>query len=199
MVRRPYQRAAGHAVKYHLAAYAGELNELGGRQIALDRQMMRARCQILANGDHIAIVCTQIVHHRMHLLQVLAEADHEARLGGDVGMALLETLDLFERSLIDRAGARHPEIPAVVLLSPGMQLWQISINNAIDDYGSRPIFLVSAEQDEYPAMTVGQLAERAQSQYELLLIPGAEHGTKLFAANPDLAAQILNWLNEVVP
>jgi acetyl esterase/lipase len=102
-------------------------------------------------------------------------------------------------SLALRAGARHPEIPAVVLLSPGMQLWQISINNAIDDYGSRPIFLACSQEDEYPAMTVGQLAERSQGQHELLLLPGAEHGTKMFAANPNLAAQILNWLNEVVP
>jgi pimeloyl-ACP methyl ester carboxylesterase len=99
-------------------------------------------------------------------------------------------------SLALRAGAAHPEVPAVVLLSPGMQLWEISVNNAIDDYGSRPIFLASSEEDEYPAMTVGQLAERAQGQYELLLLPGAEHGTKMFSTNPNLADQIFSWLDD---
>jgi dipeptidyl aminopeptidase/acylaminoacyl peptidase len=130
------------------------------------------------------------------------DLDVEAALGwleNSTGANLAQILLMGESlgaSLALRAGARHPEIPAVVLLSPGMQLWEISINNAIDGYGSRPIFLVSSEEDEYPAMTVGQLAERTQGQHELLLLPGEEHGTKMLAANPDLAAQILNWLSE---
>lgn len=99
-------------------------------------------------------------------------------------------------SLALRAAARHPEIPAVVLLSPGMQLWEISINEAILNYGSRPLLLVSAEQDEYPAATVLQLAEKAQGQHELLLLPGTEHGIKMFKPNPNLADQIFSWLYE---
>ena len=94
-----------------------------------------------------------------------------------------------------RAGARHPEIPAVVLLSPGMQLWKIKIDEAIVNYGSRPLLLVSSEEDSYPAATVRQLDEQAQGPHELLLLPGSEHGTKMFNANPNLVNQIFSWLH----
>jgi hypothetical protein len=51
--------------------------------------------------------------------------------------------------------------------------------------------------DSYPAATVRQLDEQTQGPHELLLLPGPEHGTKMFNANLNLAAQILNWLGEV--
>jgi len=98
-----------------------------------------------------------------------------------------------------RAGARHPEIPAVILLSPGMLLWKIGINEAIVSYGSRPLLLVASKEDGYPAATVRQLDEQAQGFHELLLFPGAEHGTKMFEANPNLSLQMLNWLQKSVP
>ena len=98
-----------------------------------------------------------------------------------------------------RAGARHPEIPAVILLSPGMLLWKISISEAIVSYGSRPLLLVASEEDGYPAATVRQLDEQARGFHELLLFPGAEHGTKMLEANPNLSLQMLTWLQESVP
>jgi acetyl esterase/lipase len=102
-------------------------------------------------------------------------------------------------SLVLRAGVRHPEIPAVILLSPGMHLWEIKIDEAITNYGSRPLLLVSSEEDSYPAGTVRQLDEQAQGPHELLLLPGAAHGTKMFSTNPNLANQILIWLHETAP
>ena len=100
-------------------------------------------------------------------------------------------------SLALRAGARHPEVPAAILLSPGMKLWEISIQEAIVNYGPRPLLLVAAEEDEYPAATVRQLDEKAQGPHQLLLFPGAWHGTEILEANPGLSFQILNWLQEL--
>ncbi len=98
-----------------------------------------------------------------------------------------------------RAGARYPEIPAVILLSPGMLLWEINISEAIVSYGSRPLLLVASEEDSYPAATVLQLDEQAQGFHELLLFSGAEHGTKMLEANANLSLRILNWLQESAP
>jgi pimeloyl-ACP methyl ester carboxylesterase len=97
-----------------------------------------------------------------------------------------------------RAGARYPEIPAVVLLSPGMQLWEIKIDEAIVNYGSRPLLLVSSEENSNPAATVRQLDEQALGPHELLLLPGSAHGTKMFNANPNLTNQIFSWLHETI-
>ena len=98
-----------------------------------------------------------------------------------------------------RAGARHPEIKSVILLSPGMALWEIHINEAIINYGSRPLLLVATEEDGYPADTVRKLDEQALGNHKLQIYPGAEHGTKMINAHPDLTSLMLNWLQETVP
>lgn len=98
-----------------------------------------------------------------------------------------------------RAGARHPEIKSVILLSPGMSLWEIGIAEAIVNYGSRPLLLVATEEDSYPADTVQKLDEQALGNHKLQIYPGAEHGTKMFNSDPDLMFLMLTWLQETVP
>ena len=98
-----------------------------------------------------------------------------------------------------RAGARHPGIPTVILLSPGMSLWDIRIKEAIVDYGSRPLLMVAAEEDGYPAETVRQLDELAQGTHKLLLLPGGQHGAEMIDTQSNLANLMLTWLQETFP
>jgi pimeloyl-ACP methyl ester carboxylesterase len=98
-----------------------------------------------------------------------------------------------------RAGARHPEIKSLILLSPGMLLWEIDIAEAIIGYGSRPLLLVAAEEDGYPASTVQTLNDQALGYHKLQIYPGAEHGTKMIGAHPELTTLMLDWLQETLP
>ena len=98
-----------------------------------------------------------------------------------------------------RAGARHPEVNSVILLSPGMKLWEIDINDAILNYGSRPLLLVATEEDGYPAAKVQKLDELALGNPTLQMYPGAEHGTKMLNSQPDLMFLMLDWLQETNP
>ena len=93
-----------------------------------------------------------------------------------------------------RAGTRYPELKSIILLSPGMSLWEIGIAEAIINYGSRPIMLIAAEEDSYPAGTVQQLGEKALGFPEVHIYPGAAHGTELLDVHPDLTLLMLNWL-----
>lgn len=95
-----------------------------------------------------------------------------------------------------RAGARHPDIKSVILVSPGMSLWEIGIAEAIVDYGSRPLLLIAAEEDEYPAGTVRTLDEQALGDHQLQIYRGAEHGTALLEAHPDLISLMLDWVQK---
>jgi len=90
-----------------------------------------------------------------------------------------------------RAATNHPEVKSVILLSPGMRLWQLDIAEAIVDYGPRPLFLVASEEDAYPAYTVQKLIEQASGEGRLQIYPGGAHGTEMLRSHPDLVLLML--------
>jgi dienelactone hydrolase len=98
-----------------------------------------------------------------------------------------------------RAGARHPEVQAVAMLSPGMLLWEIGISEAAQAYGSRPVFLASATDDQYPAQTVENLVKLGPGDYRVEWFPGSEHGTDLLRTQPALPGMLLEWLQQQLP
>ena len=93
-----------------------------------------------------------------------------------------------------RAGARHPEIRSVSLLSPGIQLWEIGIADAIREYGNRPLLLAAAEDDPYPFSSVNQLYDPANDNHQVEIYPGADHGTALLGSHPELTPLLLDWI-----
>jgi pimeloyl-ACP methyl ester carboxylesterase len=97
-----------------------------------------------------------------------------------------------------RAGTQHSDIAAAVILSPGLQLWDIGISEAFDQYGERPLLLITAEQDGYPMNTVQALQDRAGGSLTVEQIPGAAHGTDLFQAHPDLLFYTLDWIQSAL-
>lgn len=97
-----------------------------------------------------------------------------------------------------RGGARYPGIKSVIMLSPGMLLWQISVAEAIVAYGPRPLLLVASKEDGYPAGTVQTLDKQALGTHQLQIYPGADHGTKMMLSNPDLATLMLDWFQKTI-
>lgn len=97
-----------------------------------------------------------------------------------------------------RAGARHPQIKSVVLLSPGMMYWEIGIEAAMLDYGGRPLLLVASEQDTYSATSVQRLKELGGAADILVLYPGAAHGTDMIRNQPDLAPMMFDWFEQTM-
>jgi len=94
-----------------------------------------------------------------------------------------------------RAGAKHPEIQSVALLSPGMQLWDIGIQEAIVDYGQRSVFITVSEEDAYPAGSCQHLDAMALGEHRLHVFTGAAHGTDMFQVHDDLAPMLLDWFD----
>jgi dienelactone hydrolase len=97
-----------------------------------------------------------------------------------------------------RGAARHPDIKSVVMLSPGMMLWQVGIDQAVVQYGARPLLLVAAKEDAYPAGTVQTLNEQALGYHQLQIYPGADHGTRMLMAHPELPPLILDFLQKTM-
>ena len=95
----------------HGLADLAQMVELFRRHEALHRQVVLARLQVLAQREHVAVVVAQVPHDLFDLVQRLAQAEHDARLGGDVRVAGLELLDEVQRPLIVRSRARLPVEP----------------------------------------------------------------------------------------
>jgi len=94
--------------------------------------------------------------------------------------------------------ANHPEIPAAVLLSPGLNYKGIETEEALAKFGNRPLLIMAGESDAYSAESSDALAETAEGQCELRKYESGAHGTELLDAHAQAAAQILLWLEPIV-
>ena len=92
-------------------------------------------------------------------------------------------------------GANIPEIKTVILLSPGLDYRGVTTDDAIAAYGNRPVLIVASQEDSYAADSSQTLADLAEGEAKLIMYNGAGHGTNMFGSQPDLASELLDWLN----
>ncbi len=91
--------------------------------------------------------------------------------------------------------AEHPEVAALVLLSPGLEYRGVRTQSAMGRFTPRPVLLMASENDAYAAQSCTTLASEADEAFvELRLFPGASHGTDLLAGSRAAAPQIVQWL-----
>jgi dienelactone hydrolase len=91
-------------------------------------------------------------------------------------------------------GAAEPAIKTVVLLSPGRDYFGVTTEDRIVEYGQRPALIVASEEDSEAAVSSRTLHELA-ADAELIMYEGAGHGTRMFGPQPELAQEIVDWLD----
>lgn len=98
-----------------------------------------------------------------------------------------------------RTGANETAVKTVALLSPGLDYRGVTTEDALVQYGDRPILIVASEEDAYAADSSRTLSEQAAGETHLEMYNGAGHGTNMFGPQPDLADLLLEWLNQYLP
>ncbi|MCI0393510.1 MAG: alpha/beta fold hydrolase [Chloroflexi bacterium] len=93
------------------------------------------------------------------------------------------------------AAVAEPAIRTVVLLSPGLNYFNVTTDDAITAYGERPVLIVASEEDTESAESARTLSELALGEVQLEMVQGAGHGTAMFDAQPELLDLILAWLD----
>lgn len=88
-----------------------------------------------------------------------------------------------------------PEVRTVVLLSPGLDYAGLTTPDALANYGERPLLIAASDGDTYAAESSRTLDEQALGEHRLLMYTGIAHGTDMFAAEPNLKAEIFAWLD----
>ncbi len=92
------------------------------------------------------------------------------------------------------AGANDTDIKTVVLLSPGLDYRGVKTEEAILEYGKRPVLIVASQEDTYSADSSQVLEESAVGDVQLVVYQNAGHGTNMFAAKTGLGELIIDWL-----
>jgi dienelactone hydrolase len=95
-------------------------------------------------------------------------------------------------------GAENRQVAAVALLSPGLNYFgNLPIEDAVKNYGDRPLLLVAAEDDKESAETVKKLkASVPNEKYETQIYLRGGHGTGLFSTKVGLEILLDNFLTK---
>jgi dienelactone hydrolase len=95
-------------------------------------------------------------------------------------------------------GAENKQVAAVALLSPGLNYFgNLPIEDAVKNYGDRPLLLVAAGDDKESAETVKKLkASVPNEKYETQVYPSGGHGTELFSTRVGLDVLLDNFLTK---
>ncbi len=92
--------------------------------------------------------------------------------------------------------ASHPEVRALVLLSPGLGYHDIDTLKPMKEYGKRPVFIVAGEDDLYSFESANELNKAAVGEKKLeVYINNAGHGAQMFPKAPELPLHIADWLS----
>ena len=94
------------------------------------------------------------------------------------------------------AAAADKRVHTLVLLSPGLDYHGLKTERAMEQYGTRSIFLLASADDEYSAGTVKRLGLLARGRNAVKVFQKAGHGTGMFGVEPTLPVLIEGWLKE---
>lgn len=90
----------------------------------------------------------------------------------------------------------HPQVRALILLSPGLEYRGVLSEPAMKRYGAsgRSALIVSSTDDPYSADSSKRLKSLAEARASLILYQRAGHGTRMLTQEKDLEGRIVSWL-----
>ena len=123
----------------------------------------------------------QMLHKRFHVSEKKI-AVGGASLGANVALVY---------------ASEHPRVPALVLLSAGVEYAGINIVQPWMHMDSRPVFAAASPQDPEAYQTLQfLLQQRPQIPGRVAEGQGAQHGVNMFK-DPEFTKKLLSWMKEV--
>ncbi len=87
---------------------------------------------------------------------------------------------------------------AVVMLSPGLDLYGLNVEDDIRRLKDCPVLLVTCDNEAYSASSATTLKAAAPAYSEIQHYACASLGTDLFAFHPNAMNQIADWLRPII-
>jgi len=93
--------------------------------------------------------------------------------------------------------SRQTSVPALILLSPGLEYAGIQSQSSFQAYGKRPLFMAASPEDSYAYSSVRQLTSlRNDSNFRVAEGPGSAHGVQMFK-DTGFTHKLLQWMKTV--
>ncbi|MCX5769607.1 MAG: alpha/beta fold hydrolase [Candidatus Hydrogenedentes bacterium] len=93
---------------------------------------------------------------------------------------------------------KTPGVPAIVMISPGLDYKGVTTRAKLVELGERPVLLMTSTGDSYSAASCSTLKQVAPGHCELREYAGTAHGTDLLDAAPAAIEQIFVWLKPII-
>jgi alpha-beta hydrolase superfamily lysophospholipase len=89
-------------------------------------------------------------------------------------------------------------VASLALLSPSLDYRGLRIEAAVRKIGSRPVLLVSSDDDPYATRTVHDLQKAGGGAREAVVLSRAGHGTVMLGRDQDLARMLVDWFRRTL-
>jgi len=90
--------------------------------------------------------------------------------------------------------SEHPDVRAVVLLSPGLDYHGIDTKGPMALYGNRPVFIAASINDSASYKAVKELEAIAKGAKKKEILSDGGHGAAMFRKDPGLQDRVALWL-----
>lgn len=150
-----------------------------------------------------------VVRRRTILPQMLHTADFRM-MPGDLFLLLAEIpkktarVDTTQLAIIGASigssvgvmyGAKHPEVRAIVLVSPGLEYRKMNTEPYLAEYSRRPVLIMVGKYDSYSYQSSLTLESVALGEKKLVIYEKPKHGTELIEAVRGADSLIVDWLD----
>lgn len=96
------------------------------------------------------------------------------------------------------ASSNDPEIDGIALISALIDRKRLDDDDALADYGERPVFVAVARNDKTPAKSALVLEAQAKGRKKLFIAEGSRTGADLLAKNFDAQSAFLLWTRQTL-
>jgi pimeloyl-ACP methyl ester carboxylesterase len=90
--------------------------------------------------------------------------------------------------------ADDERVVTAVAISPGLDYFGVTTQDAVETIGRRPVFLITAQLDTQSSVGVKTLGTVVKGDALIRIYPGSAHGVSLFG-QADLIPMIVSWLD----
>jgi dienelactone hydrolase len=160
--------------------------DLRGESVEKQDLAMPLNYQRFSDEEHQA--SKRDIEAAVNFLRQKGFADEDiALVGASVGANLA----------IDYLG-QNVDIKTAVALSPGLDYRGIKTEDTVETLGpDQSLFIAVSESDQYSFQSVAILDKLLTKKKEVRILKGSDHGTNIFITSPELAQEIIKWLQEI--
>lgn len=177
---------AGLAAKLHAEGYAVIAIDLRGHGDSKFPDGSNPGFKALQDSDYLAMLNDVKAAHSFLEGKAAVDADRVGIIGASIGA-----------NLAIMYAATDRRVRTVVALSAGLDYKGLKPGAYLEDFGTRPLYLLCAKEDEYAWQSSVELEKQATlaDPISLRVFTGKAHGTDLFISQPGLDDTIVSgWL-----